>query len=267
MNIAIIGHGFVGEAVDSSFENMSGINTIIVDPKDPTNATLEEAVATAQIFFICLPTPQQESGHCDANLVASTVLKINELVVSTSPLIIIKSTAPPNVLHFLETNTIVPLVYSPEFLTQANSTTDYLNPKMQILGGFPTATHRAEHIIINRSRCQPCPIYHTDIKTASLIKYTINSYLATKVSFMNELYQLHMLAGADSTFEEFAKILSTDPRIGASHLQVPGPDGEFGFGGACFPKDTRAFLKYAENLGFDLSVLDAAVKVNNKIRK
>jgi len=267
MDIAIIGHGFVGKAVSNSFKDVADITIHIVDPLEPTAITLEEAIDTAKVFFICHPTPSREDGHCNVDLVADTILQINETINTPQPLIIIKSTVPPNALYYLEANTIIPLVYSPEFLTEANSIEDYLNPKMQVLGGTAAATRGAEDIIINRSRCQPCPIYHTDIRTASLIKYSINSYLATKVSFMNELCQLHILSGADSTFNEFARILSTDPRIGMSHMQVPGPDGKFGFGGTCFPKDTEAFLRFAEDLHFDLSVLDSAVKVNNKIRK
>ncbi|NJO64266.1 MAG: hypothetical protein HC836_40685 [Richelia sp. RM2_1_2] len=83
---------------------------------------------------------------------------------------------------------------------------------------------------------------------------------------MNELYKLHSCSGAESSWEQFTDMLRRDPRIGDSHLKVPGPDGYFGFGGHCFPKDTAGLLFYAQLLGIDLSVLNQAVRKNKEIR-
>ena len=266
MDIAIIGHGFVGQAVSNSYKDVKDINTIIVDPADPKATCLDFAIEEAQIFFICLPTPSNEDGSCDTDLVEMVIRRINKTIETISPLIIIKSTMPPDALQELEDESIVPIVYNPEFLTQANSIQDYLTPQMHILGGRSNATRMAEVVLTNISKCQPCPIYKTDIKTAALAKYAINSYLATKVSFMNELFQLHHMSGAESSFAELASILSSDSRIGKSHLQVPGPDGEFGFGGACFPKDTKAFVEYAKTKNTNLDIISSAIEVNQKIR-
>jgi UDPglucose 6-dehydrogenase len=97
-----------------------------------------------------------------------------------------------------------------------------------------------------------------------MAKYTINTFLATKVVWMNELYQLCDAMNID--YNKVVAMASADRRIGSSHLRVPGPDGSFGFGGACFPKDTVALLKYAESLNIPLNVLDAAVKKNTLLR-
>ena len=105
-----------------------------------------------------------------------------------------------------------------------------------------------------------------DLITASLIKYTINSWLATKVTFFNELHELHEASGSMSDWESFTEMLSNDPRMGNTHMQVPGPDGKKGFGGHCFPKDTEAFLHYANKKNTDLSVLKKAVSKNNKTK-
>ena len=266
MEIAIIGHGFVGKAVSNSFKDVEDVTTMIVDPLEPDAVSLKHATKEAQIFFICLPTPQNHNGSCDTSIVENTVNFITSKINTAQPLIIIKSTVTPDVLEELEANTIIPIVYNPEFLTQANSVNDYLTPQMHILGGRKSATEKAEWILVNKSKCQPCPVYQTDIRTASLAKYAINSYLATKVTFMNELFQLHYMSGAESTFSELATILSSDPRIGKSHNQVPGPDGSFGFGGTCFPKDTSAFIEYAKSQNAPLNTLEAAVEVNNKIQ-
>jgi UDPglucose 6-dehydrogenase len=97
-----------------------------------------------------------------------------------------------------------------------------------------------------------------------LAKYVINCFLATKVVFMNEIQQLATAAGLD--YNRIAGMIAHDPRIGQSHMRVPGPDGSYGFGGACFPKDTTALLKYADGLGINLNTLDAAVKKNTLLR-
>ena len=110
------------------------------------------------------------------------------------------------------------------------------------------------------------PTFKTDLITASLIKYTINSWLATKVSFFNDLYNLHKESGSSATWDQFTDMLKADSRIGQSHMTVPGPDGEFGFGGHCFPKDTEALLHYAQQSGVSMKILQKAVDTNKKRR-
>ena len=107
-------------------------------------------------------------------------------------------------------------------------------------------------------------IFHCKIGEASLAKYAINTFLATKVVFMNELKEIADASNLDYT--TVARMITSDIRIGNSHMKVPGPDGSFGFGGMCFPKDTAALLKYAESIGVTMNVLDAAVKKNTLLR-
>jgi UDPglucose 6-dehydrogenase len=102
----------------------------------------------------------------------------------------------------------------------------------------------------------------TNISTASYIKYGINTFLATKVMFFNELEALF-----DGELEDITGAMAFDPRIGTSHMQVPGPDGKKGFGGMCFPKDTKAFALYARNQGKPLEILEKVIEINEKIRK
>jgi len=98
-----------------------------------------------------------------------------------------------------------------------------------------------------------------------MIKYTANTFLATKVAFFNQIYDLCQQNGADYTV--IRQILSHDLRIGNSHTVVPGPDGERGFGGHCFPKDTKAFRKYAYGLNTPVTILDQAIDYNKTVRK
>ena len=106
----------------------------------------------------------------------------------------------------------------------------------------------------------------TDLKTASLIKYSINTFLASKVIFFNELHTLYEALDVKDSWESVINIISRDNRIGDSHMDVPGHDGKKGFGGACFPKDSLALIKFANNLDIDLNSLISTVKINNKIR-
>jgi UDPglucose 6-dehydrogenase len=106
---------------------------------------------------------------------------------------------------------------------------------------------------------------NTTITEASMVKYTTNCFLSIKVAFFNQLYDMCQANGAD--YDTVRQVLSFDNRIGHSHMQVPGPDGSRGFGGACFPKDTNAFVHYSDRLTKNVSILESAIKYNKKVRK
>lgn len=263
MNLVIVGNGFVGQAVHKSFENVADVSVRIVDPEYST-FTIVDACAGADVFFLCLPTPTKINGSCDFSLVERAIITINDK--TEDALIIVKSTIPPDDIHHLETMSKMPLVYIPEFLRQESSFEDYLSPQMQVIGGAQTAVAQSIQIL-NKSKCNKCPVYKTDVKTASLAKYAINSYLASKVVFMNELRDLHVAADTGTSFDYLTRIINADKRIGTSHMQVPGPDGEYGYGGECLPKDVNALLKYAKIMNVDLSMIQTANDTNKKIKR
>jgi UDPglucose 6-dehydrogenase len=118
--------------------------------------------------------------------------------------------------------------------------------------------------IIRRSQTSLETVIHCTAGEAAMAKYAINTFMATKVVFMNEIQELCSKTGID--YNRVAHMVIADKRLGSSHMQVPGPDGAYGFGGACFPKDTSALLKYAEQNGSVMNVLDAAVKKNTILR-
>ena len=138
---------------------------------------------------------------------------------------------------------------------------------MQILGGKWRDCEVVEKVYIRHSSVKTVPTFKTDLITASLLKYTINSWLATKVVFFNEVHNLFEATGSKFSWEQFTDMLTRDPRVGDSHLSVPGPDGKFGFGGHCFPKDTRALLYYSKGKGSKLKLLEQAIKLNDEQRK
>ena len=254
--IGIVGLGFVGNAIR---QNINGMNLVLVD-NDPSKGTHKfEDLFNCEGIFICVPSPQGDDGSCDTSILESVL----ERLTGYKGVIISKCTVPPKVYERL--NEQYPnLIHAPEFLTAANAVRDYANGTFCFIGGSIGAyQHEAERIIRITQHHLNKVIYCT-IGEAALAKYTINSFLATKVAFMNELYFLSESLGTN--YNKITQMVTCDERIGRSHTQVPGPDGSFGFGGMCFPKDTSALLKFAEEVGAQMNVLDAAVKKNTLLR-
>jgi UDPglucose 6-dehydrogenase len=137
---------------------------------------------------------------------------------------------------------------------------------MQILGGKWRDCEAVEKAYIRHSSVKIVPTFKVDMITASLIKYSINSWLATKVSWFNQLHELFQKSGAKGSWEQFTDMLKRDPRMGDSHMQVPGPDGKFGYGGHCFPKDTKALLYYSKLKKAELKLLKASIEYNSTVR-
>jgi UDPglucose 6-dehydrogenase len=257
--IGIIGLGFVGGAIRNAM-NEGSVDLVVHDQAKGHNSTYAELKECSGIF-ICVPSPQGDDGSCDTSILETVLGLLKE--VNYQGVIISKCTAPPDVYTRLN-NQYPNLVHAPEFLTAANAIRDYLNGKFAFIGGRVSAYQREAERIIRIGQTGLTDVIHCSIGEASLAKYAINSFLATKVAFMNELWEVATANNID--YNNVAQLVSSDSRIGKSHMQVPGPDGHFGFGGACFPKDTSALLKYASNLGITPMVLDAAVKKNTLLR-
>jgi len=260
--IGIVGLGFVGGAIKNAFEqDQFGIELVCVDPAKGYKSTIAD-LKNCDAVFICVPTPQDDDGTCDTTPMESVLRELS--YINFQGVIISKCTAPADVYE--ELNEKYPnLVHVPEFLTAANANLDYITGTFCIIGGSTKLYQReAERIIRLSQQNLGDNVRYCSIGEASLAKYTINCFMSTKVIFMNEMYNLATKMGLD--YNTIAKMVTMDPRFGKSHMQVPGPDGAFGFGGACFPKDTSALLKTAEQQGVDMMVLDAAVKKNTFLR-
>lgn len=255
--IGIIGIGFVGRAVKASLEVIADI--AIVDSNPALNEHTYDDLMECEAIFVCVPSPQGEDGVCDASILQDVLAKLKGYTGT----IISKTTAPPGVykeLGYLYPN----LVHVPEFLTAANAKRDYLNGTFAIIGGTVRAyMNEAERFVTLTQPNTVNDIFFCSLEEASLAKYAINTFLATKVVFMNELHKLAEAVGAD--FDHVATAMTKDPRIGKSHHRVPGTDG-FGFSGMCFPKDAAALLQHAKVYGIDMTVLDTAVRTNKVLR-
>lgn len=260
--VGVIGAGFVGGSVINGFDKAE---LFIVDPKKNKNTIKDLVKEDPSVTFVCVPTPESRSGDVDVSIVRN-VLKSLE-VEKYKGIVVIKSTITPNHLTKCKKDFDLRLVYNPEFLTEANAHEDFKNPQMQVLGGKWRDCEYVEKLYVKYSSVRICPTFKTDLITASMLKYTINSFLATKVAFFNELYELYERSGTSVPWDSFTDMLKRDTRIGETHLRVPGPDGSFGFGGHCFPKDTEALLYYAESQGKKLNILETAVDDNARKRK
>lgn len=264
MKLGIIGLGFVGNAIYQSFggsqDDLWGTPVVTIDPYKGLQGSYPDLIGTDGVF-ICVPTPQDDDGTCDTSALEEVLAKLK--AINYQGVVISKCTAPPSTYEQLQKNN-PNLIHAPEFLTAANAVKDYVTGSLAIIGGNVKAYVNEAERIIRQSQRDLQTVIHCSIQEASLIKYAYNTFLATKVVFMNELYTIANASNCD--YNVIANACKLDPRIGSTHLQVPGFDGAFGFGGACFPKDTQALLKYAEGLGLHLNVLDAAVKKNTMLR-
>jgi UDPglucose 6-dehydrogenase len=249
----VIGSGFVGTAVINALEVKYDVMVI-----DPPKGDIEHEFkyTSSDGVIICVPTPVGDNGRCNDKLVTQYITNIrhhNETVP-----ILIKSTTDIETLSNITQKNIT---FSPEFLLARNANEDFLNQEFAVFGG----DNGRFWYEIFKDVSTIGQVRFTDLTTAGFVKYTINSFLAMKVVFFNELHHLFNKHGG-SSFDSLTEIVSMDKRIGTSHLQVPGPDGQYGFGGACFPKDTSAFAEFARNTS-ELQLLDYVIKLNEDIRK
>ena len=263
--IGIIGQGFVGNAVYQKFKNYYDVLTYDLD-ESKSNSNVNEIICKCTNIFICLPTPMNSDGSCNVNIVEQVLTEIDLTTdnLETKRNIIIKSTIPPGTTtRWNHTFESLNIVFNPEFLTEANAVSDYENQGRIILGGVRPATTELKTIF---SKVFPkAHIIKTDSTHAEMVKYLTNTFLATKVSFANEMYSLCNQLNVD--YDKVVEYATLDDRLGKSHWNVPGPDGDFGFGGHCFPKDLAAILHLSEKLNTMNNVLCAVQETNNNVRR
>lgn len=255
-HLGIIGLGVVGEAIRQHYEGCN-LTLIDIDPNKAVFGTYQ-SIIDSEAIFVCVPSPQNLDGSCNPDILESVLKNLKDY----KGVIISKVTAPPDVYEKLEKE-YPNLVYVPEFLTASNAALDYDRQNIFVVGGqIPAYQREADRIL--RYRKEKAEVWFCDIGEAALIKYIVNTFLATKVVFMNEVEQISSKNGYD--WNKIISFLKRETRIGSSHMQVPGPDGYKGFGGMCFPKDCSAFIHYSEKLGANLHVLKEAVKKNSLLR-
>ena len=242
MNIGIIGQGFVGNAIYQKLNKYYKVFTYDLMAK-LSNSTFEETIERCKIVFICLPTPMNSDGSCNLDIIDKVLTQINEYT-DTERIVVIKSTIiPGSTDKFNAKFKNIDIIFNPEFLTEANAVDDFENQSRLLLGGSLKSTTKIKQIFSAVFRKTP-RIIKTDAKSAELVKYVTNTFLATKVSFANEIYKL--CESLELDYDKIIEMATLDPRLGDSHWGVPGPDGDFGYGGHCFPKDLAAIVQMSK---------------------
>ena len=261
MTAGIVGQGFVGNALRTGLEVRLGVSLPTYDPYKPemsTEPSLDALVEASDILFVCVPTPMRPSGLCDTSIVESVLAKIDG---DADVIVVIKSTIAPGSTEGWKEKYGLRIVHNPEFLTEKNALKDFLRQDRIILGGAPADTAIIKSFY---KKGFDVPIVETDATTAELVKYVTNAFLAMKVSFSNEMHQVCSALGID--YATMMGLVCLDKRIDKGHTSVPGPDGSFGFGGHCFPKDLHALIALARSMNVAPTLLDAAWAKNMEVR-
>ena len=224
--------------------------------------SLEDGIKDAEIIFLALPTPPGEDGSADLSYILGVAEQLGKLITDYK-VIVDKSTVPvgtaEKVHAVIAKNAQVDfaVVSNPEFLREGFAVSDFMKPDRVVIG---TRDERARKVMESLYRPfvrQGNPIYFMDEKSAELTKYAANSFLATKITFMNEVANFCELVGAD--VDQVRVGIGSDSRIGKRFL-FPG----IGYGGSCFPKDVQALVKSGEDLNFKFEILSSVLKVNHE---
>ncbi len=292
MNIAVVGTGYVGLVTGACFAEF-GVNVTCVDIDEEKvkalkagkipifepglddlvernlkqgrlkfTTDLAEGIENSLVVFIAVGTPQNEDGAADLTFVKEVALAVARNL-NGYKVVVTKSTVPMGtgslIRKLIEENRKKPVDFSvasnPEFLREGAAVEDFMRPNRVVIG-----TEDPQATAILRDLYRPLylietPFVITDVVTAEMVKYASNAFLATKISFINEIANLCDLVGAD--VHDVARGMGLDNRIGRKFLH-PGP----GFGGSCFPKDTAAVARVARERGYNLSIVEAVIEVN-----
>ncbi len=297
MHIAVVGTGYVGLVSGAGMADF-GMNVICID-KDVEKirklqegeipfyepglkelvqknvaagrlsfgTDLAEAVRRALVVFICVGTPPAPDGSADLSYIREVALSLAE-VIDDYKVIVTKSTVPVGTNRWIKklidenkkNNVAIDIISNPEFLREGCAIEDFMRPDRVVIGGESAYAIAIIKDIYRPLYLAETPFVITDLETAEMIKYASNSFLATKISFINEVANLCERVGADVV--TVAKAMGLDPRIGARFLN-PGP----GFGGSCFPKDVQALCYLGRKNGYRLRILEAVLQVNQEQRQ
>ncbi|MFA6321555.1 MAG: UDP-glucose/GDP-mannose dehydrogenase family protein [Candidatus Omnitrophota bacterium] len=290
MKICIIGAGYVGLVSGACFADL-GNNVVCVDNNaekinrlkagaipiyEPGleelvkrnrkegrlsfSTSVKEGVKTCEVIFIAVGTPSRDGGDADLTFVEHVSREIAQAMPSYR-LIVEKSTVPVNTGEWVEHTIKVfnkrgikfDVASNPEFLREGSAIKDFMNPDRIVIG---VKSKKAKDILTELYKPLKAPIVVTDIKSAEIIKHASNSFLATKISFINAISDICDKVGADIV--EVARGIGLDRRIGKEFLNAG-----IGFGGSCFPKDLSAFIRIADKIGYDFGMLKEVQKVND----
>ncbi len=264
--IGIIGWGFVGQATGKGFATNKKNKIFWYDKYKKSSDTLDKVLKESEFIFICLPTPMlRDYSGMDMSIVKEVINDIAPKIKGAKKTIVIKSTVLPGTTKGLaDKYPEVDFAMNPEFLTQKNAEKDFLNPSRTIIGAKDKNVARKIKRLYQSILSKDQQYFLTDTTSAEISKYMSNLMLASKIILANEFYFLAKKMKVN--YDDIRRMVEVDSRIG-TFLEVPGWDGDFGFGQACFPKDMIGLLGFAREKNLDMSVLSAVWEQNLKVRK
>jgi UDPglucose 6-dehydrogenase len=292
MKITVIGTGYVGlvtgtcfsetgvqvTCVDNNREKIEKLNNGIIPIYEPGldvlfdrnirekrlffTTSLEEGMKEAEVVFLALPTPPGEDGSADLKYILQVADDIGPMLKKYT-IIVDKSTVPvgtaEQVIERIRRNAKVnfDVVSNPEFLREGVAVEDFMKPDRVVIGTDSEQAKKVMNNLYGPLVRQGNPIIYMDLKSAELTKYAANAFLATKITFMNEIANLCELLGAD--VDMVRRGIGTDSRIGKRFLFAG-----IGYGGSCFPKDVQALFKSASGVNYDFRILSAVMEINKR---
>jgi len=248
--VGVIGAGVVGGAVGAGFEPVCDV--VMYDATYPDEDAKKIIAGVADYVFITVPTDQ----------ILDAVHNLNEWA-SAQRTIIIKSTTPIGMTRKLAS--WFPdheFVSNPEFLTNRSARFGFINLSRIIIGGVGEVTRSVAALY--KLRFPEAPLITTSWEGAELAKYVTNCFFIVKIAYANEVFEMCQKAGVD--YEKLKEMWLLDGRVAHSHADVPGPDGNLGYGGKCFPENLQDILEWGEIEGLPLDILRAARNVNQRVR-
>lgn len=266
MKIGIIGNGFVGKATNILRNDDVDIIMYDINPDlcSPVGTTLKD-VCDCDIVFISVPTPMNKDGSCHLDILDNVISGISKIVDLNEKLIVIRSTVPPGTSDRLN------CFFMPEFLTEKNFEYDFINNKNWIFG----LKNNSQDIIFKEKindllnfsfihkKINYNNIHFVTNSEAEMIKLFRNNFLATKISFCNEIQEF--CSKKNINYDNVRELAVLDNRIGESHSKVPGHDGLNGYGGTCFPKDTHNLSNEMKKIGMKSYIIDGIIDRNEII--
>lgn len=268
MKLGVIGVGVVGGATAHVLGKVHELFLYDKFKKEyKGESNLETLARESEVTFVCVPTPMRKSGEIDYSAIDNSLDSLKDKFVLTQRnpadlLVTIRSTAVSGTTDKLAQKYPFRFAFNPEFLTEKNALKDMENTDRIVLGVndersknnlldiYKPLFPNAKYIVVER-------------KESEMIKYAANVMLAGQIGIANEIYQICLHLGVN--YNEVKNAILQDPRIGRN-IEVPGPDGDFGFGGKCFPKDTRALTYLAREHGYDPNLLNELWRSNLAVR-
>jgi UDPglucose 6-dehydrogenase len=262
MKLGVIGYGVVGDALVYALQKKGFDGEFVIIDPQKSDRVLHDVKET-DMAFICVPTPALPSGAQDISIMRDVCTQLQAMGYCGTT--IIKSTTTPTHISYLQHACPgLTFVTNPEFLTQRTARADYLASPHIVIGGTPAD---CEPLVRLYLKYWPDSKYTlVSLQAGMFIKYMLNSFFATKVSFMNEMNALWAKLGSGNEWDNIIDGIRRDGRVADSHLLVPGPDGKPGFGGKCFPKDLQALVDMAVAAGTPANVLRGALRTNRVVR-